>query len=96
MALTAQQLDDGAREIGRRIFVSPNVTAHSNYTELRSALESIDTGMNSTTDQAATNYPGVNLEVAFLNFARIGAPNLTASEGRYVLNVWTELELGLL
>jgi hypothetical protein len=95
MAQTDPQLYDIARKLADRIFAWP-VVGHSNLTALHNAAQQIDTAMNATTNQVQAAYPATVLKIALLNYAKIGAPNLTTQQAAIALAFWALEEVGLL
>ena len=95
MALSAAQIETVARELAARIFTE-SVTAHSDVTALKAAISAIDTGMDATTNQAATLYPGATIKAALRTRVQDNAPNLTTQEAGVALALWALHEVGLL
>lgn len=95
MAFTAQDVEDVARLLVQKSFVSDGNTAHSDWDAVKAAVQAIDDAMNATTNAASTAYPATVMKVALLNFARTGAANLTVAEGALALAYWAMREGGL-
>ncbi len=96
MAMTEQELYEIATELAKRIFVQATITAHSNLDQLKDAAEAIDTGMNATTNQLQTFYPGEVVKLAFLDYAKDQASDLTNQQAGIALAFWSLKEVGLL
>lgn len=94
MAKTDQELTDIAYSLARKIF--GNATAHSNKTELKAAIQALDSGMDATTDAIQSAHPGKGLKVAIRDHIRVTNPNLTNQEAGVILTYWALHEVGLL
>lgn len=94
MALTAPELETLGRELARRIFPH-GTTAHSNLSDLKDAIDAIDTAMAATTNQAATAKSGMTIKAALLEFIQDDVPALSAQEAGVALALWALHEAGI-
>ena len=94
MAKTDQELTDIALEVAKEIFAS--ATAHSDKTELKAAIQTLDNGMDATTDAIQGAHPGKDLKIAIRDHIKATSPNLTNQEAGVVLAYWALHEVGLL
>lgn len=95
MALTDQEITTVARELAKRIYMQ-GVTADSNRTALKAAIQAIDQGMEATTNQIQTQYPATVLKVALRDHIKASAPNFTNQQAGVALALWALNEVGLI
>lgn len=97
MAMTDQEKTDVAVELIRRIFVSPNVTAHGNLDDIKAAIGKIDDAMGATINQIdSAGYGAITLEIVLKTEAQAGAVNLTTQQAGLALAYWALKRVGLL
>ena len=97
MSLSDEQMYEVARQLAIiEMFVKINATADSDLSELKAVVQKIDSSMEATTNQAATQHPGETVKAAFIAEAKEGASNLTSKEAALCLSYWALEEAGLL
>lgn len=97
MPFTAKELHDASRELGRLIFVSPNVTAHSGTDDLSAAVDSIDQAMDMVINTIPAAWGTKTIKQALIdNLPEPFKSRATASEKALALTVWAMKEVGLI
>jgi hypothetical protein len=94
MAKTDQELTDISYLLAKKIFDS--VTAHSDKTELKAAVQALDNGMDATTDAIQGVHPGKALKIAIRDHIQATGTKLTNQEAGVILAYWSLHEVGLL
>ena len=95
MALSATEITDLARLLGRRIFDDTGAFGHTDVPGLKAAIAAIDTAMDATTNQAVAAFPATPIKSALLQFIQADAPNLSTQEAGVALALWALHAVGL-
>jgi hypothetical protein len=97
MALSDAQLTEIARKLAQKIFVESQATAHTDLTDLKAAVNALDTAMDATFNQGVVlGYGTTQVKLALLDRVQNAAPNLTVQHAGIALAYWALREVGLL
>ena len=94
--LTTAQIAAAATNFARTVFVSPNVTANLNTTQIIAGITAIDTAMASTPSSFASTYSGAaNVGAALGAAVAAAVPAATTQQMSLMLIFWTQQATGI-